>query len=203
MIKWSGTLNYQLLESVLGEVPKDHRKKSLLTKYGPVELASQSRFAGEIEGKAITPRLKEAMIYLAQSELYTQAPHLLKLLTGQAQSQATFWRMDKWCGEKLEDTLPEQRLDISPTAQQVVYCMADGCMLFTDDGWQETKVARLFSEELRSDSSARQVRPQIKQSHYVAHLGITSSLKTSWINPSSTISPWAKAWCASVTGPCG
>lgn len=134
-------------------------------------IASKSRFAGEIQGKAITPRLKEAMIYLAQSELYTQAPHLLKLLTGQAQSQATFWRLAQWCGEELETLLPEHKPEISPTAQQVVYCMADGCMLFTDDGWQETKVARLFSEELRSDSTARQGRPQIEQSHYVAHLG--------------------------------
>ena len=49
--------------------------------------------------------------------------------------------------------------------------MADGCMLFTDDGRQETKVARLFSEDLRSDSTARQGRPRIEQSHYVAHLG--------------------------------
>jgi hypothetical protein len=111
------------------------------------------------------------MIYLAQSELYTQAPHLLKLLTGQAQSQATFWRLAQWCGQELEALLPEQRPEISPTAQEVVYCMADGCMLFTDDGWQETKVARLFSEELRSDSSAQQGRPRIEQSHYVAHLG--------------------------------
>jgi len=55
-------MNRQMLESVLGQVPKDHRKKSLLTKYGPVAIASKSRFSGEIEGKAITPRLKEAMI---------------------------------------------------------------------------------------------------------------------------------------------
>jgi len=136
-----------------------------------VEIASKSRFAGEIQGKAITPRLKEAMIYLAQSELYTQAPHVLKLLTGQGQSQATFWGLAQWCGAELEALLAEHKPEISPTEQQVVYCMADGCMLFTDDGWQETKVARLFSEELRSDSSARQVRPQIKESHYVAHLG--------------------------------
>ena len=136
-----------------------------------MEIASKSRFGGEIEGKAITPRLKEAMIYLAQSELYTQAPHVLKLLTGQAQSQATFWRLAQWCGEELEALLPQHKPDISPTAQEVVYCMADGCMLFTNDGWQETKVARVFSEALRSDSTARQGRPQIEQSHYVAHLG--------------------------------
>jgi hypothetical protein len=134
-------------------------------------MASKSKFAGEIQGKAITPRLKEAMIYLAQSELYTQAPHLLKLLTGQAQSQATFWRLAQWCGEELEDLLPQHKPDINPTGQEVVYCMADGCMLFTDDGWPETKVTRLFSEALRSDSTARQGRPRIEQSHYVAHLG--------------------------------
>jgi hypothetical protein len=115
--------------------------------------------------------LKEAMIYLAQSELYTQAPHVLKLLTGQQQSQATFWRLAQGCGEELEQLLPQQPTQLSPTAQQVVYCMADGCMVFTDDGWQETKVGRVFCEQLRSDSTAQQARPSIQQSHYVAHLG--------------------------------
>jgi hypothetical protein len=114
--------------------------------------------------------LKEAMIYLAQSELYTQAPHVLKLLTGQQQSQATFWRLAQWCGQELEPLLA-QPTPLSPTAQQVVYCMADGCMVFTDDGWQETKVGRVFAEQLRSDSTAQQARPKIEQSHYVAHLG--------------------------------
>jgi hypothetical protein len=137
-------MNRQMLRSVLGQVPKDHRKKSLLTKYGPVAIASKSRFSGEIGGKAITPRLKEAMIYLAQSELYTQAPHVLKLLTGQQQSQATFWRLAQGCGEELEQLLPQQPTQLSPTAQQVVYCMADGCMVFTDDGWQGTKVGCVF-----------------------------------------------------------
>jgi hypothetical protein len=44
-------------------------------------------------------------------------------------------------------------------------------MVFTDDGWQETKVGRVFCEQLRSDSTAQQARPSIEQSHYVAHLG--------------------------------
>ena len=111
------------------------------------------------------------MIYLAQSELYTQAPHVLKLLTGQEQSQATFWRLAQWCGEALEELLPQQEPQVKPAAEQVVYCMADGCMLFTDEGWQEPKVGRLFAEDLRSDSTAHQPRPKIEQSHYLAHLG--------------------------------
>ena len=67
--------------------------------------------------------------------------------------------------------LPQQPTQLSPTAQQVVYCMADGCMVFTDDGGQETKVGRVFCEQLTSDSTAQQARPSIEQSHYVAHLG--------------------------------
>jgi hypothetical protein len=56
----------------------------------------------QVQGHPITPCLKEAMVYLSQSELYTEAAHLLELLTGQVQSQATFWRLAQDCGSALE-----------------------------------------------------------------------------------------------------
>lgn len=88
----------------------------------------------EVVGSSITPRLKEAMVYLAQSELYTQAPAVLKLLTGVDQSQASFWRLVQDCGHRLEPLLAEAPAAPPPAVDQIVYCMADGSMLFTDEG---------------------------------------------------------------------
>jgi hypothetical protein len=123
----------------------------------------------QIKGQAITPCLKEAMVYLAQSELYTEAPTVLKLLTGVEQSQATFWRLAQDCGQQLEPLLVAATSAELPAEDQILYCMADGSMLFTDEGWQEVKVGRVFSELPRQEELPH--RPLLAPSHYVAHLG--------------------------------
>jgi hypothetical protein len=47
--------------------------------------------------------------------------------------------------------------------------MVDGSMLFTDEGWQECKVGRVFKADLKADSSPLAWR--MGQSEYVAHKG--------------------------------
>jgi hypothetical protein len=123
----------------------------------------------QVKGQLLTPCLKEAMVYLAQSELYTQAPAVLKLLTGVDQSQASFWRLAQDCGEQLEPLLAEATASQPPAAEQVIYCMADGSMIYTDDGWQEVKVGRVFTEFPRQEELSHQ--PLLASSQYVAHLG--------------------------------
>jgi hypothetical protein len=124
---------------------------------------------GEVQGNPLTPSLKEAMVYLAQSELYTEAPAVLKLLTGIDQSQATFWRLAQDCGQQLEAPLLAHTPGEPLTEEQIVYCMADGSLLYTDDGWQEVKVGRIFTEMPRWQGQAD--RPRLEASQYVAHLG--------------------------------
>lgn len=52
---------------------------------------------------------------------------------------------------------------------QVVYVMADGSMIFTDNGWQEVKLGRVFIEPLHQ---AKQPQPALlAASLYAAHLG--------------------------------
>ena len=55
------------------------------------------------------------------------------------------------------------------TEEQIVYCMADGSLLYTDGGWQEVKMGRIFTEMPCWQGQAD--RPQLKASDYVAHLG--------------------------------
>jgi hypothetical protein len=123
----------------------------------------------QLKGQAITPCLKEAMVYLSQSELYTEAPAVLKLLTGVQQSQATFWRLAQDCGQQLEPLLAEATVEEPLAQEQIVYCMADGSLLYTDDGWQEVKVGRVFSELPRQEELPD--GPLLAASQYVAHLG--------------------------------
>lgn len=54
---------------------------------------------------------------------------------------------------------------------EVIYAQMDGGMIFTDDGWQEVKVGRIFKHsdiEKQSQGTERQI---IKKSQYAAHLG--------------------------------
>jgi hypothetical protein len=141
----------------------------LLSQYGPVAVANTHRFMEEVQGNLLTPALKEAMVYLSQSELYTEAPAVLKLLTGIDQSQATFWRLAQDCGQQLEDRLLASSSGEPLTEEQIVYCMADGSLLYTDGGWQEVKVGRVFTEMPRWQGQAD--RPLLEASEYVAHLG--------------------------------
>lgn len=161
--------NRQILEGTIGEVPKDHRKKKLLSKYGKVEVANTHRFMEQVPGYPITPCLKEAMVYLAQSELYTEAPHVFHLLTGQNQSQSTFWRLAQDCGQELEALLEQEEPLPTLAANEAVYCMGDGSMIFTDDGWREVKLGRVFVEAIRREKNEQ--RPRLASSQYIAHLG--------------------------------
>lgn len=75
--------------------------------------------------------------------------------------------------------LNEQKLDIpSPELavqlqdqEQPVYGMVDGSMLFTDDGWKETKVGRVFTALPVEKTASEKPKWQMGDSEYVARLG--------------------------------
>jgi hypothetical protein len=119
-------------------------------------------------GAAMMPRLVEAMVVLAQNELYTEAPHLLRLLTGLRRSTASFWRLAQQYGKPVSSGLA-QRCAPMPTEDEVAYCMADGSMILTDDGYREVKVARVFTSTRRTSEDTPP--PKANRSMYVAHLG--------------------------------
>lgn len=121
----------------------------------------------EVQGNPITPCLKEAMVYLAQSELYTEAAQVFELLTGQSQSQSSFWRLAQDCGQELESLLGQEETLPALADNEVLYCMGDGSMIFTDDGWQEVKLGRVFIESLGREKNEQ--RPVLASSQYIAH----------------------------------
>jgi hypothetical protein len=69
----------------------------------------------------------------------------------------------------LEPLLAEATSTQAPAQDQILYCMADGSMLFTDQGWQEVKLGGVFSE--LPGQEALPNRPFLAASQEVAHLG--------------------------------
>ncbi len=86
---------------------------------------------------------------MGQLQAYEQASELLEVLTGTRVSDSTIYRMAGHYGQAIEEELyqerpVEQQAGEREAEGQVVYAQLDGSMLFTDDGWQEVKVGRVF-----------------------------------------------------------
>lgn len=119
-----------------------------------------------------SPYLQEKLALLGSLTVFNQVPELLEKLLGIKANQSQTYRV---C-QSLSMALDEPQLS-SPSAeltrqqeqpQQIVYGMVDGSMLFTDGGWQETKLGRVFAAQAGPNSSKR---PLIESSEYVAHRG--------------------------------
>lgn len=104
--------------------------------------------------------------------VYQQVPVLVKNLLTVAVNQSQVYRVCQQLGQ----ALPVNQLATpSPTLahqqaqpESVVYGMVDGSMVFTDLGWQETKLGRVFGTQSQADGSLQAL---IDTSEYVAHRG--------------------------------
>lgn len=116
----------------------------------------------------VSPYTKQEMLYLSQLLPYSEASEVMERLWLSAPSGCSFWRLTQTYGKALEE-IEEKNMDIESVEisadREICYIMADGSMLFTDDGWQECKAGRIF------ESAACSKEEEIKESLYVAHLG--------------------------------
>jgi hypothetical protein len=85
-------------------------------------------------------------------------------------------------------------------------------MLFTDEGWQECKVGRVFKADLKADLKAGKPAErhwQMKQSEYVAHKGTWQEFAQAFerlLPPASACEPvfvtdgavWISQWVSAV-----
>lgn len=104
--------------------------------------------------------------------VYKQVPELVEQLLGITVNQAQVYRICQQLGQVLPT---DQLATPSPTLvqqqvqpQSVVYGLVDGSMLFTDWGWQEIKLGRVFGTQLQADGS---LKACVDTSEYVAHRG--------------------------------
>ena len=110
---------------------------------------------------------------LGCENVFGDVPDIVKSLLGIEVSESQVYRTCQAVSSQLLDTEldspNEDLLSIVEDVSRQVYGMVDGSMLATDDGWQETKVGRVFSATLLGSSEV--LKWQMGTSQYVAHRG--------------------------------
>lgn len=108
------------------------------------------------------------------SDVYSASNDLFASFLGLSISATQVYRVSNLLGHQIELDLqqPVQHPDLAEG--EVIYGSMDGSMLFTDDGWQEVKVGRIFSSEDRQQAGQEGdegTRFKLTKSTYCAHLG--------------------------------
>lgn len=137
-----------------------------------IEVHKSHAFSKPVLGQRTSPFLQEKLAVLGSEEVFGRVPERVALLLGITVSESQVYRT---C-QNLAEKLPEEVLSTpSPSLQaaekevgSVVYGMLDGSMLFTDEGWQETKVGRVFTAEPQGKDPFRW---KMGPSQYVAKRG--------------------------------
>lgn len=112
------------------------------------------------------------MVELGCDEVFGAVAEKVKSLLGIDVSESQVYRCCQNVSELIEEEVlsdPKEDLaKIEEDASKEVYGMVDGSMLFTDDGWQETKLGRVFESQLIEKELFKW---SMGQSQYVAKRG--------------------------------
>jgi len=142
-----------------------------MTRFGRIEVMNSHPFSKTPNGIKISPYLQEQTTFISQMEVYSQSSKTIEKLLRVEIGTSQLHRLTDYYGSEIEE---EIKTDFEPAELEkgdVIYAQMDGGMVFTDDGWQEVKLGRVFkgsSVENQSEGTDRQV---IASSQYVAHLG--------------------------------
>lgn len=120
-------------------------------------------------GRRISPYMQSLMVYAGVSDVYGESKDFFERLLRVSVSSSQVYRVTVDAGEALyEDALYEGKK--YKDASEKVYGMVDGSMIFTDNGWKEVKVGRVFSSQalVRQGSEATIPRFEVRQSDYCA-----------------------------------
>ncbi|MBU6341335.1 MAG: UPF0236 family protein [Bacteroidetes bacterium] len=161
-----------------------------------IEVNKKHEFSKPVLGQRTSPFLQEKLIELGCEEVYGDVPERISSLLGIEVNQCQVYRSCQNVAERLdEQVLAEPSEDLSKAASQEsaqVYAMVDGSMLLTDDGWQETKVGRVFMAEHDIDNEADKWK--IKSSNYVARRGHYTEFTTRFERMLPPSSPCTKVF---------
>lgn len=107
---------------------------------------------------------------LGASQVFREVPALVESLLGISVSESQAYRTLQAVSQEMEDpSLPSADLrQIQGQAEAQVYGMVDGSFLFTDDGWREVKVGRVFTAAPHKLTASKW---DMGQSEYVARGG--------------------------------
>ena len=107
---------------------------------------------------------------LGATQIFHEVPMLVDSLLGIPVSESQVYRAVQMVSQKMEDPgEPSEELQqIYDQPDEQVYGMVDGSFLFTDDGWKEVKVGRVFKADA---DELEDFKWHIGQSEYVAQRG--------------------------------
>lgn len=139
------------------------------------------RWSDYENGFRATPYMQSLILYAGQSDNYLLAQTTLETYLRVAANDSSINRICFNYGMQLEEESVEleglsveraEQLSSELKADEVVYVMADGCLLLTreeDSSWREMKLGRVFKS---NDHLQLGEKPNvIKQSIYVSHFG--------------------------------
>ena len=121
--------------------------------------------------------MQDQILFFGQMTAFEDAARILERTLRVKASDTMAYRMVQTYGQLVSPDIV--RPDSGPAFPEAdrVYAMGDGSMLFTDNGWQEVKAGRVFSQEVCTETGVTDKRGHIEQSEYVAHLGNVDDFK--------------------------
>jgi Transposase len=124
-------------------------------------------------GSRTSPYLQEKLTLLGCENIFNAVPKVVESLLGIEVNETQVYRICQAASLELPDSKlnsPSNGLNqIEIDKKECVYGMIDGSMLQMDQGWQETKVGRVFKAELVKNRAP--LRWEIGVSEYVANRG--------------------------------
>lgn len=108
------------------------------------------------------------------SDVYSASNDLFRAFLGIDISGSQVYRVSNVLGNQIDLDLLEDVAHPDLIADEVIYASMDGSMVFTDEGWQEVKVGRVFSSPDRQQAGKKGdtgTRFSLDKSTYCAHLG--------------------------------
>lgn len=144
-------------------------------RYGTLNLCRGHRFSSSVLGQRISPYLQEKLVLLGSEHVFGDVPDLVHSLLGVSLSTSSVFRTCQAVSSQIEPLdlqAPSPQLTASlAQPQQPIYGMVDGSFLLTKQGWQETKVGRVFGAYPYSDVETKALGWTLTDSEYVAHRG--------------------------------
>lgn len=123
----------------------------------------------------ISAKLQELICLVGQSQVFADGEALFSEMMGISVCGKQVQRVSEHYGQRIEETEAKSIEQGEPSplvgnAAELTYVMPDGSMLFTrENGWQEIKVARIFSQN--DNIQVQQSRNEIEKNLFVCHLG--------------------------------
>ena len=124
-------------------------------------------------GSRTSPYLQEKLTLLGCENIFNAVPKVVESLLGIEVNETQVYRTcqavsSELCDNELDS--PSKELEkVETNKKERVYGMVDGSMLQMEQGWQETKVGRVFKAELVENSDP--LKWEIGVSEYVANRG--------------------------------